>query len=80
MANIKSAKKRIGVTEKKTAENRSKKSELNTFIKKYRVAPSAELLSTIFGLLDKAAAENIIHTNKANRLKGDLSKLLVVKK
>lgn len=38
MANIKSAKKRILVIDKKTAINRSRKSEIKTFIKKFEVA------------------------------------------
>ena len=76
MANIKSAKKRIKVTEQKTAVNRAKKSELNTYIKKYKAAPTPELLSTVTSLIDKAASDNIIHTNKANRLKAKLSKLV----
>ena len=80
MANIKSAKKRIGVTEKKTAINRSQKSELNTFIKKFKSAPTPELLATVVSMLDRAAASNIIHENKANRQKAKLSQLLSVKK
>ena len=76
MANIKSAKKRILVTRKKTAENRSKKSELNTYIKKFKAAPSAELLSKVTSLLDKAVQDNIIHANKANRTKAKLAKLV----
>ena len=76
MANIKSAKKRIKVIRKKTAENASKKSELKTYIKKFRANPSAELLSKVTSLLDKAAQDSIIHANKANRIKAQLSKLL----
>ena len=76
MANIKSAKKRIGVTAKKTAENRAKKSELSTFIKKYKAAPTKELLQEVTSLLDRAAQDNLIHKNKADRLKATLSKQL----
>ena len=74
MANIKSAKKRIDVAEKKTARNRSQKSELNTYIKKYKAAPTPELYSKVTSLLDRAAADNIIHENKANRIKARLAK------
>ena len=35
MANIKSAKKRILVTQKRTALNKSNKSEIKTYIKKF---------------------------------------------
>jgi small subunit ribosomal protein S20 len=80
MANIKSAEKRIRVTAKKSAANRSQKSELNSSIKKYRAAPSAEQLSHVTSLLDRAAQDNIIHKNKADRLKGTLSALPANKK
>jgi len=76
MANIKSAKKRILVSRKKTAVNKAQKSELNTYIKKYKAAPTAELLSKVTSLLDKAVQDNIIHENKANRQKAKLSKLI----
>jgi len=76
MANIKSAKKRIEVTRKKTAVNKSQKSELNTFIKKYKMKPTQEGLSHVTSLLDKAVAANIIHQNKANRTKAKLAKLI----
>ena len=76
MANIKSAKKRILVTEKKSAQNRAQKSELNTFIKKYKANPTAEQLAHVQSLLDKAAQSSVIHANKADRLKARLGKLL----
>ena len=41
MANIKSAKKRIKVTETKTAQNRMVKSALKTTIKKFETAVTA---------------------------------------
>jgi small subunit ribosomal protein S20 len=75
MANIKSAKKRILVTAKKTEFNRAKKSELNTYIKKYKAKPSKELLAEVTSLLDKAAQDNLIHVNKANRIKAKLASL-----
>ena len=76
MANIKSSKKRVKIARKKTAENKSQKSELSTFIKKYKAAPTAELLSKVTCLLDKAVSSNIIHINKASRTKAKLSKLV----
>jgi len=76
MANIKSAQKRIEIIEKKTALNRSQKSELNTNIKKFKSNPTAEGLSNVFSLLDRATADNVIHANKSNRLKAGLSKLV----
>lgn len=80
MANIKSAKKRILVTEKKTAVNRSKKSELGTYIKKYKAKPTPEMLSEVTSLLDRAAQDNLIHVNKANRIKAKLAPLATTTK
>lgn len=83
MANIKSAKKRILVAEKKRARNKSAKSEINTFVKKFNSAVAArefdlavELLKATSGLLDSAATDNVIHQNKANRQKSRLAKIL----
>ena len=55
MANIKSAKKRILVTEKRTARNKSIKSAVKTSIKKVEAAIAAK---------DKAAAEEIFMIKK----------------
>jgi len=78
MANIKSAKKRIGVIRKKTEQNKAQKSELNTTVKKYKASPTKEGLGHCISLIDKAVASNIMHANKANRMKARLSKLVVV--
>jgi small subunit ribosomal protein S20 len=83
MANIKSAKKRIAVNEKKNLQNRASKSETNTLVKKFKnavaaaeFALAAELLKNVMEALDKAAQSSIIHKNKADRQKGTLSKML----
>ncbi|MDF2885013.1 MAG: ribosomal protein, partial [Clostridiaceae bacterium] len=79
MANIKSAKKRIKVIEKKTLENRMVKSALKTTIKKFEAAlvsgnadeAKAEYVKTAKAL-DMAAAKSVIHKNKAARTKSRL--------
>jgi small subunit ribosomal protein S20 len=83
MANIKSAKKRIAVNEKKNLQNRAAKSEINTMIKKFKNAVAAgefklatELLKDVMAVLDTAAQNSTIHSNKADRQKGRLAKLL----
>ena len=79
MANIKSAQKRIRVTEKKTARNTSLKSALKTTIKKFNTAAtegseeSKDLLKNAIQSLDKAASKGIIHKNTAARKKSRLS-------
>jgi len=83
MANIKSAKKRIGVNEKKNLQNRMIKSEINTNIKKFRGAVAAkefklaeELYAVVSSLLDNGAQDGVLHKNKADRNKAKLAKLL----
>lgn len=80
MANIKSAKKRIKVIEKKTLRNKMIKSALKTTIKKFEVAldtKNAEEakanFTNVVKALDMAASKGIIHVNKAARKKSRLS-------
>lgn len=80
MANIKSAEKRILVNQKKTAQNKAQKSELNTFTKKFKTAVAAkefslaeELYKSITSLLDKASQDSVIHKNKADRQKASFA-------
>lgn len=81
MANIKSAKKRIAVAEKKRARNRAKESEIKTFVKKFNaaviakeVALATELFKECVSLIDSAAGKGIFHKNKAARMNARLSK------
>ncbi len=79
MANIKSAKKRIRVTERKTKNNKARMSALRTYIKKFNQAienneidEAKELIKVVDSKLKKAAHKNLIHDNKASR---ELSRL-----
>ena len=80
MPNIKSAIKRVSVTEKKTAVNKTKKSEIRTSLKKARnaVATSAEnageMLRETQSMLDKAAAKGYMHKNNVARKQSKLAK------
>lgn len=80
MANIKSAKKRIRVIEKKTLANKMIKSALKTTIKKFEVAVAGgskeEATAAFTGAvkaLDMTASKGIIHKNKAARKKSRLN-------
>lgn len=79
MANIKSSIKRIATTEKKTLQNKSRKTALKTTLKKLDVAVNegADNVDELFGAavksLDKAAAKGIIHKNAAARKKSRLA-------
>ena len=83
MPNIKSAEKRVKIIEKKTAENKSVKSKISTYIKKFKVAIEnkdvtvAEVaFNDVVALMDKAASDNVIHKNSADRKKAHFAKLL----
>ncbi len=83
MPNIKSAKKRVLVTEKKTAENKAIKSALKTQIKKFLAAVAAgdkalaeQLYPTTVSAIDSAASKGIIHKNNADNKKAKLAKKL----
>mgnify|MGYP001068652849 FL=1 len=82
MANIKSAKKRILIERERRVENNSVKSEIKTYIKKFKaeletdLAKAEETYKTLSAKLDSAARENVIHQNSANRKKAHFAKLL----
>ena len=74
MANIKSSKKRILVTQKKTAINRMRKSQVKTAIRRFEEALASgnkELASSTFQYAQKKimqlAAKGTIHKNAASR-------------
>ncbi len=83
MPNIKSAKKRVLVTEKKTAQNKAIKSALKTQIKKFLAAVNAgdketanKLFPETVAAIDSAASKGILHKNNAANKKAKLSKKL----
>lgn len=83
MPNIKSAIKRVRVSEKKNLRNRMVKSAVKTSIKKFNtVADSgdavaaADQLRLTSGAIDKAKSKGIINKNAANRRKAQIAKKL----
>ncbi len=83
LANIKSAKKRIEVIKVKTALNKSRKSEIKTYIAKFNKAVESgdldsakALLKLVEKKLNRAAAKNTIHKNAASRKVSRLTKRL----
>ena len=82
MPNIKSAKKRVIISEKKAANNASAKSSLRTSVKKARIAIAnndekvAVAVKTASIDLDKAAGKGLIHKNAAARKKSRMAKAL----
>ena len=81
MANIKSAKKRIRVIDKKTARNRRIKSHLKAVLKSFDAAieagdmeTAAEKLALAEKKLMQAAAKHTLHKNTASRKVSRLTK------
>lgn len=90
MANNKSARKRIEITERNRLRNRFYKSSVRTLMKKffkevelYKVSQKSEekenlqkTLNSVYSLIDKATKKNIFHKNAAARKKARLASLL----
>lgn len=82
LPNIKSAIKRVKVSNKKALNNTVKKSTLKSTIKKCKAEiankdkSAQETLNKTITSLDKAAACNLIHKNAAARKKSRLTKAL----
>ena len=80
MANIKSAKKRILVNQKKALQNQMVKSQLKTIIKKFNAAVEAgdkavatDLYRLACKKTDQAAAAGILHKNNAAHKKSEFT-------
>ncbi|MBQ4225947.1 MAG: 30S ribosomal protein S20 [Oscillospiraceae bacterium] len=82
MPNIKSAKKRVSIIEKKTLQNKRVKSELKTVLKKANAALTAnadnkeDAVKLAVKKVDQACAKGILHKNNAARKKSALVKKL----
>lgn len=73
---IKSAIKKLKQSRKHQARNRGVKRQVKELIDVFKKAPTAKTYAAAASALDKAAKTNIIHKNKASRLKSRLSKRL----
>lgn len=83
MPNIKSAKKRVLITKKKNARNRSDRSKVNNAIKAFNKAidtanieEAERLLPLTMSIIDKGVTAGIMHKNAAANKKSALSKRL----
>ena len=80
MPNIKSAKKRVKIAIRNAQRNKSVKSEVKTWIKKFETAltngdlESARVLyPQVVKKIDMAATKGVLHKNAANRRKASLA-------
>ncbi|MBK7610514.1 MAG: 30S ribosomal protein S20 [Actinomycetales bacterium] len=81
MANIKSQLKRIKTNEKRTERNKAVKSELRTWIRKFRDAAASgdaeaaqAALQAASRKLDKAVSKGVIHANQAANKKSAMAR------
>ena len=81
MANIKSAKKRVLVAAKKTAQNKAAKTHLKTVLKQAHAAIEAnaenkdEMVRLAMKNIDQACAKGLLHKNAAARKKSTICNL-----
>lgn len=76
---LKSASKKLRQSLKRREQNLVQKRALKKLLDGYRKKPTAAAYSKLVSALDKAAKKNLIHDNKAARLKSRLSKLVAAK-
>ncbi len=73
---LKHAKKKLQQDKARLARNAKVKETFKELVKSAKANPSADALSKAFSGLDKAVKENVIHKNKAARMKSSLSRLV----
>ncbi len=71
---LKNAKKKLRQDKVRTARNNKIKAVYKSLVKVAKVKKTLEAVSKAFASIDKAAKQNIIHKNKAARLKSSISK------
>ena len=77
---LKNAQKALRVSKRKAVFNRRSKSRMKTAMDKVKKTPNKVNLALAFSAIDRAVKKNIIHRNKAARMKSKVSKLLENKK
>ncbi len=80
MANIKSQKKRIITNERRRMRNKGVRTELRTYVKRFRQSVESgnldeaqEALKVASRALDRAASKGVIHRNNAANRKSELA-------
>lgn len=72
---LQNAKKALRVSRRKTVVNSRVRSIVKTMVDKVKKSPSAENLRNAYSAVDTAVKNNLMHKNKASRVKSQLSKL-----
>lgn len=76
---IESAKKALRRDRRRTVVNKRVREKFREALKKAREEKSEKAVSSAYSQIDIAAKKNVIHKNKAGRLKSRLSKLVAGK-
>ncbi len=83
MPNVKSAEKRMRQNVRRRSNNRSRRTEMRTEIKRFRQLLSdkkfddaRDVLKEVYSVIDRTAQKGVIHSNTAARYKSRLSKHL----
>lgn len=72
---LQNAKKALRVSKRKAIVNKTLRSKVKTMTDKVKETVSAENMSLAFSSIDKAVKKNLLHKNKAARMKSQLSRL-----
>lgn len=73
----KTAKRALRSSKRKEARNNQRKAELDVAIRQFKKKPTKKAIQKTVSLVDRAAKKNLIHKNKAARIKSKLEKILV---
>ncbi len=81
MPNLKSAKKKARQDVKRKARNRNYSKQIDDIMNDMKTGKNAKTasVSKAYSVIDKAAKKNIIHKNKADRMKRKVSRLIAKK-
>lgn len=79
MPRIKSAKKRVEVSERNRQRNIAFKSAIRTAVKKALTGTDADALNQAYSLIDRAVLKGILHKNTGARYKARVAKAATAK-
>lgn len=70
---LQNAKKALRVAKRRTTINNRVRSRFKTMLDAFKANPGDQTLAAAYSAVDKAAKKNLIHANKAARLKSQLA-------
>ncbi len=83
MPNIKSAKKRVRISEERRKRNKGIKTQIKNITRKIKEEKDSkkaeELLKDAYSIVDKAVKKGVLHKNTAARRKSKFTRLVKVK-